>query len=229
MTLGQGTQPLEVIGVVPDAAFNAVGQDGSVSGLAPSERRPFVFLADRENPQERTFHIRYTGDLAALTPAVRAAIRQVDNRLTVFSIRGMQAEWEEFTSPIRAVVTLLRLFAAGSLLLASIGLYAVTSFYTARRTREFGIRMALGSTPRQIMLAVVRESLLLTGVGLGVGLAICLIAGRLLSSLLFGITPTDGFTYAAAAISLTAVSVVAAYLPARRAARVEPMRALRED
>jgi predicted permease len=229
VTLGKGTRPMEVIGVVPDAAFNAVGQDGSFSGLAPSERRPFLFLADREIPQERTVHIRYSGGLAALVPAVRGAIRQVDNRLSVFSIRTMEAEWRDFTSPIRAVVILLTLFAIGSLVLASIGLYAVTSFYTARRTREFGIRMALGATPRQTLRAVFKEALLLAAAGLVIGLMICIAAGSALSRLLFGIAPTDAITYATVIISLTAVSLVASYLPARRAARIDPIQSLRED
>jgi len=227
LTIGQDT--LEVVGVVADAAFNGVGQDGSFSGLAPSERRPFLFIADQEAPQERTFHIRYAGDLSTLAPAVRASIRQVDSRLTVFSVRTMEAEWLEFTSPIRAVVTLLTLFAIGSLALGSIGLYAVTAFYTARRTREFGIRMALGATPRQTLRTVLRESLLLTGVGLAIGLAICVVASRALTRLLFGISPTDAVTYATTTVLLAAVSFLASYVPARRAARVDPLTALRED
>ena len=229
VTLGQGAQPLEVVGVVPDAAFNAVGQDGSFSGLAPSERRPFLFIADQDAPQERTLHIRYTGNLASLVSAVRAAIRQADPRLSVFSVRTMEAEWRDFTSPIRAVVTLLTLFAIGSLALGSIGLYAVTAFYTARRTREFGIRMALGATPRQTLRAVLQESLLLTAVGLAIGLAICAVASRALTRLLFGISPTDAVTYATTTVVLAAVSLLASYVPARRAARVDPLTALRED
>ncbi len=229
LTLAQSTRAVQVIGVVPDAAFNAVGPDGSFSGLAPSERRPFLFIADQEAPQERMFHIRYAGNLATLAPAVRAAIRQADQRLSVFSIRTMEAEWRDFTSPIRAVVTLLTLFAIGSLALASIGLYGVTAFYTARRTREFGIRLALGATPRQTLRTVLKESLLLTAAGLAIGLGICAAASGALSRLLFGITPTDGATYATAAILLTAVSLLASYLPARRAARIDPIQALRED
>lgn len=228
-TLTLAGSTLVVVGVVPDAAFNAVASDGSISGLAPAERRPFLFVADQETAQERTFHIRYTGELASVVPAVRAAIRQVDNRLSVFSIRTMQAEWREFTSPIRALVTLLTLFAVGSLVLAAIGLYAVTAFYTARRTREFGIRMALGATPRQTLRAVLQESVWLTVAGLAIGLGVCAAASGALARLLFGITPTDARTYVTVTILLAAVSLLASYLPARRAARIDPIQALRED
>lgn len=95
--LGTNIAPLQVAGVVPDAAFNGVGEDGSFSGLAKSERRPFIFIADARKMsanQDRTFHIRYRGRLADLVPAVRAAIHRTDSRLTVFSVRTMQAEWE---------------------------------------------------------------------------------------------------------------------------------------
>jgi predicted permease len=224
-----GTKPFQVVGVVPDAAFNGVGFDGSFSGLSPAERRPFVFLSDRDAPLERTIHVRYTGDLAALVAALRMAIHQVDPRLAVFSVRTMEAEWRDFTAPIRAVTTLLALFALGSLVLASIGLYAVTSFYTARRTREFGIRMALGATPRQTLQAVFKEALLLTAAGLGIGLVICLAISSALTHLLFGITPTDIVTYAAVVISMSAVSLLASYLPARRASRIDPIESLRAD
>ena len=228
-TLSQGIHPIEVVGVVPDAAFSGVAEDGSFSGLAPSERRPFVFLADRQPAPERTFHIRYTGNLAALVPAVRAAIRQIDTRLSVFSVRTLDSEWRDFTMPIRAIVNLLALFALGALAMASIGLYAVIAFYTAKRTREFGVRMALGATPRQILRAVLQEALLLAAAGLALGLGLCAVAGSALGHLLFGISPTDARTYIAVAAALTFVALLACYLPARRAARIDPLQALRED
>jgi len=230
--LGTNIAPLQVAGVVPDAAFNGVGEDGSFSGLPKSERRPFIFIADARKisaNQDRTFHIRYRGPLADLVPAVRAAIHRTDPRLTVFSVRTMQAEWEEFTSPVRVVVTLVACFAIGGLFVASVGLYAVVAFYTGKRTRELGIRTALGATPAQVARLIVKEGLLLTGLGLAAGLAICGIAGRAFGQLLFGVTPTDATTWLAVIGLLTAVSLTACWLPARRAARVAPMLALRQD
>jgi len=179
--LGANTTPLQVDGVVPDAAFNGVGEDGSFSGLAKSERRPFIFVADARTisaNQDRTFHIRYRGALADLVPAVRAAIHRTDARLTVFSVRTMQSEWESFTAPIRVLVTLVGCFALGGLFVASVGLYAVVAFYTGKRTRELGIRTALGASPGQAARLIVKEGLLLTAMGLAVGLGICGIAGR---------------------------------------------------
>jgi hypothetical protein len=230
--LGTNSTPLEVAGVVPDGAFNGVGEDGSFSGLAKSERRPFIFIADRQiapAAQDRTFHIRYRGALADLVPAVRAVIHRTDPRLTVFSVRTMQAEWEDFTSPIRVLVTLVGCFAVGGLFVASIGLYAVVAFYTRKRTRELGIRTALGASPAQAARLIVKEGLLLTAAGLAVGLAICGSAGRAFAHLLFGVTPTDATTWLAVMGLLTVVSLGACWLPARRAARVEPMLALRQD
>jgi predicted permease len=223
---------LEVFGVVPNGAFNGVGEDGSFSGLAKSERRPFIFLPDLPSagtPPERTFHIRYRGLLAPLVPAVRAAIHQTDARLTVFAVRSMQTEWEEFTSPIRVLVTLVGCFAVGGLLVASIGLYAVVAFQTGKRTRELGIRIALGASPAQAARLIIKEGLRLTALGLAIGLGICGIAGRALAHLLFGVTPTDAPTWLAVVALLTAVSLGACYAPAHRAARVDPMLALRQD
>jgi predicted permease len=230
--LGANTTPLPVCGVVPDAAFNGVGEDGSFSGLAKSERRPFIFVADARTisaNQDRTFHIRYRGALADLVPAVRAAIHRTDSRLTVFSVRTMQSEWESFTAPIRILVTLVGCFALGGLFVASVGLYAVVAFYTGKRTRELGIRTALGASPGQAARLIVKEGLLLTAMGLAVGLGICGIAGRAFAHLLFGVTPTDAATWLAVIALLTAVSLGACWLPARRAARVDPMLALRQD
>jgi predicted permease len=230
--LGANTNPLPVSGVVPDAAFNGVGEDGSFSGLAKSERRPFVFIADTRTisaNQDRTFHIRYRAPLADLVPAVRAAIHRTDPRLTVFSVRTMQAEWERFTAPISVLVNLVACFAIGGLFVASVGLYAVVAFYTGKRTRELGIRAALGASPTQAARLIVKEGLLLTACGLTAGLAICGFAGRAFAHLLFGVTPMDTTTCIAVIALLTAVSLGVRWLPARRAARVDPMLALRQE
>jgi ABC-type antimicrobial peptide transport system permease subunit len=141
----------------------------------------------------------------------------------------MQAEWEDFTSPIRVLVTLVGCFALGGLLVASIGLYAVVAFYTGKRTRELGIRTALGASPAQAARLIVKEGLLLTACGLVVGLGICGVAGRVFAHLLFGVTPTDATTWISVIGLQTAVSLGACWLPARRAARVDPMLALRQD
>ena len=230
--LHNGETLIQVVGVVPDGAFNGVGEDGGFSGLSKNSRRNFVFLAVQQGgggPGPTTFHVRYAGSLNSVAAAVRAVIQQTDSHVPVFSMRTMQTEWDEFVSPVRIVTDLLGLFAAGALVLASIGLYAVVAFYTARRTREFGIRMALGASTRQALGSVLREGLLLTGVGIGVGLAVSAAAGRVFGNLLFGVSPTDAITYSVVIVSLTGVSLLATYVPARRASRIDPSQALRQD
>jgi ABC-type antimicrobial peptide transport system permease subunit len=160
---------------------------------------------------------------------VRTAIREVDSRVPVFSLQSMESAWAAFNTPLRLMTTLLELFAIGSLVLASLGLYAVAAFYTAKRTREFGIRMALGASPRQTLSRVLKEGLLLTAIGVAIGIALSAAAGRAFGSLLFGVAATDKATYAAVLAVLASVSLLACYLPARRAARTDPTRALRED
>jgi len=225
-------QPLRVVGLAPNGAFSGIGEGGAMTGIRQEDRGNFVFFAAEQShgaPGEITFHLRYAGKLQTIAPAVRAAIREIDPRVPVFSLETMEDAWATFTSLVRLVSTLLELFAVGSLLLASVGLYAVAAFYTARRTREFGIRLALGASPRQTLARVLREGLLLTAIGVAIGMALSAAAGKAFGSLLFGVTPTDKATWLAVIGLLAAVSLAACYLPARRAARIEPTEALRQE
>jgi len=120
-------------------------------------------------------------------------------------------------------------FAGAALLLAAIGLYGVMAFAVTQRTREIGVRIALGAQRRDVLRMVMRRGLLLTGAGLVIGLAAALALGRFVGSLLYGVTPADPLTLVTVALVLTGVASVAAYLPARRAARVQPMVALRAE
>jgi ABC-type antimicrobial peptide transport system permease subunit len=123
---------------------------------------------------------------------------------------------------------LLAVAAATALLLAAVGLYGVVSYAVTRRTREIGMRMAIGARPGQVEWMVVAQSLLLVGLGLAVGLAAALAGTRVLEGLLYGVEPTEPRAFAAAAALLTAVALLASWIPARRAARVDPSEALRE-
>jgi putative ABC transport system permease protein len=224
--------PAQVVGLVPNGAFSGIGAGGATTGIRKEDRGNFVFLADRAGrtaPGETDFLVRHAGTVDAVAPAIRNAIREVDNRVPVFSLQTMDAAWTAFTSLPHILATLLELFAIGALILASVGLYAVAAFYTARRTREFGIRMALGASPQQTLASVLREGLLLTGVGVAVGLALSAAAGKVFGSFLFGVTPTDKLTWSGVIALLAAVSLLACYLPARRASRIDPTRALRNE
>jgi putative ABC transport system permease protein len=129
----------------------------------------------------------------------------------------------------RFLMTLMVIFAAVALLLAAVGIFGVLSYQMSRRTREIGIRMALGSTPRSVMGLVLREVLLVVFAGVAIGLAAAFGLSRFLASELFGVQPTDPLTFIAVAVVLTCVALLACYVPARRAMRVDPMVALRYE
>jgi ABC-type antimicrobial peptide transport system permease subunit len=129
----------------------------------------------------------------------------------------------------RFAMTLLSVFAAVALLLASIGIYGVLSYVVGQRTREIGIRMAMGAQKGDVVGAVLRDGARMTLPGIGIGLALALAMTRLMSALLFGVTPTDVVTFASVAVLLCLVALLACYLPARRASRLDPMQALRAD
>ncbi|HEY2012694.1 MAG TPA: ABC transporter permease, partial [Bryobacteraceae bacterium] len=232
LTLDEVEQPLQVIGIVPNGAFSGIGAGGAMTGIQKENRGNFVFLAEQLShgtPGEMTFQVRYTGNLKAVAPAIRTALHETDSRVPVFSLQTMETAWNAFSAPVHLMTTLLELFGLASLLLASVGLYAVAAFYTARRTREFGIRMALGASQRQTLTSVLQEGLLLTTIGVGIGLALSAAAGKAFGSMLFGVTATDKPTYLAVIGLLLTVSLLACYIPARRASRIDPTRALRQD
>src|SRR5262249_28378896 len=130
---------------------------------------------------------------------------------------------------VRIITVWMTLFAVGSLVIAAIGQYAVVAFDMRRRTRDFGVRIALGASPQQIMNSVIGQGFRWSAVGLAVGFVLSLLAGRALRALLVGVTPTDLPTYAGVFALLAAASTLACYVPARRAARVDPIQALRQE
>jgi ABC-type antimicrobial peptide transport system permease subunit len=136
---------------------------------------------------------------------------------------------QQYTAPALVIGSLLSVFSAGSLLVAGIGLYAVIAFHTARRTREFGIRLALGATPGEILRSVWKEGMLLAAIGSAIGLTLSAVTGRLLRGLLFGVSPTDFVAWSGVIALLAAVALIACYVPARRAGRIEPLEALRSE
>lgn len=229
--VGNDRQPAEIVGIAPDAFF---------SGFQRDTRPRFIFFPRRQAPPEPghiTFYIRrgIHGDAAArdsvemLAPTIARALRAEDARVPIVYMRGMPAQLASITWPERALTVLLLLFAAGSLAIAAIGQYAVMAFTMRRRTREFGLRLALGASTGHIRRVVLREGLRLTAIGLTLGFTLSLVAGIAARRLLFGVTPTDAWTYAGVFALLTVVSLAAGALPALRAARVDPMRVLRED
>jgi macrolide transport system ATP-binding/permease protein len=230
LVLRDSQQPAEVVGVTPDALF---------SGFQTEARPNFIFLAEQQDSVqapgnvsfrgsgEITFYLRYSGNLDTVASSAAASIRDVDSRIPVIFVRTMEKQLDTITLPSRVVTTLLVFFSVVSLVIATIGQYAVISFDMRRRTRELGVRVALGASSQQIIGSVVRDSLMLTAIGLALGFVLSLGAGTAIRSLLYGVTPTDPPTYAGVFVLLSAASLVACYLPARRASRADPLAALR--
>jgi predicted permease len=232
MLLGEGRHPIQVVGVVPNGAFSGVAKDGSFRGMGNDERPNFLFLAespDSSAPGGKTLHIRYTGATERIVPEIRRAVHDVDARVPVFSLRTMEEEFRQFTAPIRIITILIGLFAGSALLMSLVGLYAAIAFHTLARTREFGIRAALGGTPAQLGGAVLKQGLSLTLTGLAVGLAVAAAVARSAGNLLFGVDPTDKATYIGVAALLVLLALTASFRPARRISRTDPMVALRQD
>jgi putative ABC transport system permease protein len=216
-------QAVEIVGVAPNGFF---------SGYRREPHPNLVFLSMQQEspaPGEATFYVRYAGSLDGVVPAIGRAIRDVDARVPIVYVRTMDTQLESLTWLVRALTTLLTLFASGSLVIAALGQYAVMVFTIRGRTRDLGVRMALGASFREVLVSVLGEGLRLTVVGLGIGFALSLITGRSVRSLLYGITPTDTATFLGVLSLLALASLVACYLPAQRAARIDPMQALRHE
>jgi predicted permease len=176
-----------------------------------------------------TFEVRANGDAAALAPYIREAINQTDPKLPVFGVTTMQEQIQGTFKQDTLIARLMSFFGGLALLLACVGLYGVMAHSVVRRTNEIGIRMALGAGRGDIQWMVLKETLLLIGMGLVIGIPMALGAAKLVSKQLFGMKPTDPVALVVAAVLLTVVAVIAGFLPARRASRVDPLVALRDE
>jgi predicted permease len=211
----------EVVGVVGN-----VKQTGLADAYLPVVYAPFQQTGQINY---LAMLVRTTGDPDALAGAIRAAVRELDPDLPIQSYRTMEAHVGESVARPRFYTVLLGAFAAIALLLASVGIYGVLSYLVAQRTRELGIRVALGASSREVLALVLRRGLALTGAGVVAGLLAALAATRLLAGLLFGVEATDPLTFVVVATTLLAVAAMACWVPARRAARVDPVVALKAE
>ena len=216
----------EIIGVVGASRYpNLRAAD------PPTIYQPF--LQTNTGRGQMVLHVRTHGPAAALAPRIREEVQRIDLDLPLFATRTLAEELDAVLVRERLLATLSGFFGALALLLASIGLYGLFAFSVVRRTREIGIRVALGATAPSVVWMILREALVLVGFGLALGLLLALAAGHLaqsqLEGLLFGLTARDPLTLAAASALLSIVAVLAAYLPARRASRASPMLALRAE
>ena len=171
--------------------------------------------------------VKTAGDPAAMAREIRNAIREIDPNQPLYDVFPMSEFIARTLLAQRLNLALVGSFAVLSLLLASIGLYGVVSHLTARRSREFGVRLAVGATPAQLLVMVFRESLVRYAAGIAVGLLLSAVITRLLSTMIHGVTPLDLLTYISVVALLLIVTAVASFVPARRASRTDPVSALR--
>jgi predicted permease len=211
----------QVIGVVKDIKYEEVGENLLMSA--------YVASAQDDDPwPDVSFEVRSERPVAEFIPAVRAAIGEV-NRGISLEFRNFETQVSDSLLQQRLVALLSAFFGGLALLLAMIGLYGVTAYGVARRQAEIGIRMALGAQPGSVVWLVLREVAAMLAIGTVLGLCASLAAGRLVASLLYGVKPHDWAPLAIAAVVLGIAAGIAAYLPAHRAARLDPMAALREE
>ena len=222
--VGRQREALQIVGIAPNASFDGALHDPRPNFvLAPEQQSAGLATA------EPHFFVRYRGSLDAIAPALTKAVGAVAPGLPVVSLRTMAFQLESVTEMERMLASLLAFFAGISLLVAALGQYAVSMFSMRRRTRDFGVRMALGASATRIQRSVVGEALRLTLGGLALGFALSVAAAVAGRSFLIGITPTDPLTYAGVFAILGLTSVMAAYLPAWQAGRVNVVDALRQD
>jgi putative ABC transport system permease protein len=216
-----------IVGVVGDTRARGLSRDASSEFYLPMAQAPKA--AWRWIDGTMTLALRTRSQPEALAPAMRQAVWDTDRSLPVYAIATMDQRRAASLASSRFSTMLLTGFGAIALLLAAIGVYGIISYSVTQRTQEIGIRMALGAQGNQVLGMIVRHGVGLAAVGLGVGLAAALALTRLLSTLLFHVSPTDPLTFAAGAIVLSGVALLAALLPARGAARVDPLIALRYE
>jgi putative ABC transport system permease protein len=212
--------PAEIIGVVGNVRYDSLVDESPPAVYFPHPDLAYSFM---------TLVVRTDGEPAAIAPAIQREIRTLDPNQPVSDLRTMNQVMSEWVSRSRFNTLLLGLFAGLATLLSAVGIFGVMNYSVALRTRELGLRLAVGAQPRQVLLLVLKQGLLLTIAGVILGLAAAFALTRLLSGLLFGVAAVDVTTFATISLLLVVVSLLACYLPARRAMRIDPLRALRYE
>jgi putative ABC transport system permease protein len=224
LALGDVQHPhlVQIVGIARDSRYHTLGESP----------QPFLYeplATGFEGPAGTTVLVRTSAAPRTLIMAVRKELRALEKNLPVTKMETMGEHIRSALWLARTTATLFGIVGTIGMLLAMIGLYGTVAYLVVRRTNEIGIRMALGAQRREVLKMVVREGLLLTFVGMGIGLAVALALTRFLSSLLYGLSATDPLTFATVSILLAAVSLAACYIPARRATKVDPTVALRYE
>jgi predicted permease len=211
----------EIVGIVRDFKH-----DGLREPVKPTVFLPYPLDL---RPTSLTFYIRSSRSESEIATTVRRVVRELDQNLPVFDLKPMSDLIDEATVTERLIAILAAAFSVLATLLAAVGLYGVIAYIVLRRTQEIGVRMALGAQPHEVLRLVMREVGILLGVGLAIGLCAALVASRLVASQLFGLGANDPVVFLTALVGLTAVALGAGMIPARRAAAIDPIQALRRE
>jgi predicted permease len=218
--VGVGQDDIEIVGVIADTKYRSLRDAAPPTVYLPLDQRT-------ESMPARTLHVRTTLPPDRIAAAIRAQIHDLDKDLPVGPITSFSSVMDSVLVRERMIATLASFFGALGVLLVAIGLYGAIAYSVERRTREIGVRVALGAPRSAVVWMVMRQCCWMVLAGLAGGLPLALWLARLVKSLLFGVPPADPLTMAGAILLLTAAAAVAAYVPARRAAQVDPMVALR--
>jgi predicted permease len=222
LRFGDDKQPVAIVGVVKDAKYNRLRDEAPPTVYVS-------YLQGRDISPGMTFEVRVEAEAMSLVPAIRQEALALDKDVPLADIKTQTDAISQELVQERVFARLASLFGGLALALACIGLYGMMSYTVAHRTNEIGIRMAIGASPVDILGMVLRESVRVVLVGSAAGLAAAVAATRVIGSQLYGLTPHDPFVLAGAAVVLVAVTMLAACIPARRAALVDPLRALRNE
>jgi putative ABC transport system permease protein len=219
---------LTVVGVVADAKNNSLTEAAEKEAYVPMRQRT-VAIAGMGYAQQMALAVRTSVEPMNLTNAIRQAVSEIDRNVPITETRTMEQILASVTTQPRFNTILLGIFAAVALALAGVGIYGVLSYSVTQRTREIGIRIALGARRGAVLWLVVRQGMLLALLGVAIGLAASFALTHLMAGLLYGVSATDPATFAIIALILTGVAFVACFVPAQRATKVDPIVALRHE
>jgi ABC-type antimicrobial peptide transport system permease subunit len=209
---------MEIVGIVKNAKYVALQEEPEPAAYFPYSQRVQYF---------GNFAVRYSGDAEQIIPAVRRAIADANPNVLVGNISSLTEQVDASTANQRLIARLSAFFGLLAAFLVCIGIYGLLSYAVARRTSEIGVRMALGAKPSNVLWLILREILVLVAAGIALGIPMALIGNQLAIKLIYGLSPSDPASLLAAITMLVSIALLAGYLPARKASRVEPTVALR--